>query len=181
MADVPPANVSATSRKACHCWQIPSQVVLQSLPLDLLPQHHWVPFRGRFSLQTSEECDQVYLTLESLLRWISTKSSPYLRLRVLACACMFQLYGLSHIISLHCELWIRLAWPMTATKSWSGKVKTQPTQKQMSHQNLNSGVHPMNSWLLSLWRVWLVATIVPTTKGTIASKQKSTNQGFFVL
>ena len=125
-----------------------SQVVLQSLPLDLLPQDHWMPFRARFSLQTMQWRMWSGLPVSSrIIAWINIDKINHL-LRICDSECLPALACFSfmaYLISLHCELWIRLAWPTTATKSWSGKVKTN----QISHQNLNSGVHPMNSWLLS--------------------------------
>ena len=122
----------ATSREACHCWQIPSQVVLQSLPLDLLPQDHWMPFRARFSLHTMQW--RMWSGLPVSSRIIASINIH--KINHLLCICDSEcLHALAcfsfmaYLISLHCELWIRLAWPMTATKSWSGKVKTNPHKK----------------------------------------------------
>ena len=144
----------ATSREACHCWRIPSQVVLQSLPLDLLPQDHWMPFRVRFSLQTI----QWRMPVSSrIIAWINIHKINHL-IRICDLECLHALAFFSfmaYLISLHCELWIRLAWPMTATKSWSGKVKTNP------HKTTNEP--PKRSTLV----------FIPWTPGCLASGYNS--------
>ena len=152
----------ATSREACHCWQIPSQVVLQSLPLDLLPQDHWMPFRVRFSLQTIQWRMWSGLPVSSrIIAWYcldkypqDKPSYPHLRLRVLACACMFQLYG--------------SLWPISTLRTVNSTCMTHDSSKELVRKSKNQPTQK-NKWATRTSTL----VFIPWTPGCLASGYNS--------